>query len=167
MMKNMVFPLAAACFVFFQPLFAQIPCSKVPIPCERYKLNDVDLQELTNLEKENAHAIQLHNPTFFQSAYTDGFTGFTWYGEPITKTKLIQLIQNSDVNYNSVAASDIRVQLYVDSASVLSLRTERAIIKGKRVDRQFRTLRIYVQTPRGWKITSQLETQLPSALQQR
>jgi hypothetical protein len=164
-MKKSLAPLAAACLVLIQPAFAQVPCSKVPIPCARYSLGDVDMQELRNLEKENARAIQLHNSTFFQSAYADGFTGVTWYGEPITKFKLIALVQSPDVTYNSVTASDIQVQLYVDSASVLSLRSERVIIKGKRVDRQFRVLRVYMHTPDGWKISSQLETQLPGGLQ--
>jgi Domain of unknown function (DUF4440) len=162
-MKSRLVPLLLAGILLSSSLSAQVTLKKRIPPDER----EIAMEELYNLEKENARAIQLNNPSFFQAAYADEFTGVTWYGVAINKPKLIQLIQTSDVKYSSVTASDIRPTMYLDAASVLSLRTERATIKGKRVDRQFRVLRVYVYTPRGWKVISQLETQLPSVLQQR
>jgi Domain of unknown function (DUF4440) len=145
-------------------VFSQVPCSQIPMPCERYKLRDVQLQVLQNLERDNARAIQLNNPSFFQSVYADDFSGITWYGMPIDKTKLIQIVQTPDAKYQSVIESNIQVKMFVDSASVLSLRTERGIFRGKPLSRQFRVLRVYVYSERGWKIVSQLETQLPTGL---
>ena len=44
-------------------------------------------QELVNLEKENARAIKLHNPTFFKSAYSEDFHRFSRYGEVAKKNR--------------------------------------------------------------------------------
>jgi hypothetical protein len=140
------------------------PCTNVPIPCARVKLREVDLQVLVNLEKENARAIQLGNSSFFNDAYADDFTGMTSYGLALTKYKLIQLIQTSNEKYKTVIASDIQVKMFLDSASVLSLRTEHSITNGKAVSRQFRVLRVYVYSSLGWKVVSQLETQLPGSI---
>lgn len=138
-----------------------IPCSQIPIPCERLKLREVEYQALLNLEKENARAIQLNNSTFFQSAYADEFAGTTSYGMAITKSELIHIIQTSSEKFQTVIASDIQVKMYLDSASVLSMRTEHGRLNGNEVSRQFRVLRVYIYSPRGWKVVSQLETQLP------
>jgi Domain of unknown function (DUF4440) len=165
---SMIKKLAAliGAIVFSAPsLISQtVPCTQVPIPCERLKLREVELQVLQNLEKENARAIQLDNPSFFQNVYADEFAGITWYGMPINKRQLVQLIQTSDEKYQSVISSNIQVKMFLDSASVLSLRTEHGIFKGKRLDRQFRVLRVYIYTPGGWEVVSQLETQLPSSV---
>ena len=139
------------------------PCTDIPLPCKRVKLREVDLQVLVNLEKENARAIQLGNPSFFNDAYADDFTGMTSYGLALTKYKLIQLIQTSNEKYKTVIASDIQVKMFLDSASVLSLRTENSVTNGKTVSRQLRVLRVYVYSSLGWKVVSQLETQLPGS----
>ena len=146
------------------PLLPQVPCSKVPIPCEQLKLRDTELQVLINLEKQNAHAIQLGNPTFFQDVYADDFSGYTWYGMPLNKFKLVQLVQTSNERLQTVVASDIQVKMFLDSASVSSLRTEHGSSRGKEIARQFRVLRVYIYTERGWKIESQIETLLPSTI---
>ncbi|HUL15425.1 MAG TPA: nuclear transport factor 2 family protein [Terriglobales bacterium] len=154
--RPLVFLVAAA--LSSTALFAQI-VKKIP-----FDERDMHLQELNNLEKENARAIQLNNPSFFQAAYADEFVGATWYGETVNKNRIIQLIQNSHVTYSSVSETDLQIKMYLDSASVLSLRTERGTFRGKPLDRQFRVMRVYVYTPRGWKVISQLETELPSTL---
>ncbi|HUI73369.1 MAG TPA: nuclear transport factor 2 family protein [Candidatus Acidoferrum sp.] len=154
--RSLVFLVAAS--LFPAALLAQ-QVKKIP-----FDEREMHLEELSNLEKENARAIQLNNPSFFQSAYADEFVGATWYGETINKNRLIQLIQNSHIAYSSVAEANIQIKMYLDSASVLSLRSERGTFMGKRLDRQFRVLRVYVYTPRGWKVISQLETQLPSSV---
>lgn len=156
--------LTAAAVLLAPPLLPQVPCSKVPIPCEQLKLREIELQVLINLEKQNARAIQLGNPTFFQDVYADDFSGYTWYGMPVDKYKLIRMVQTSEERFHTVLASDIQVKMFLDSASVLSLRTERATSGGKEIARQFRVLRVYIYTGRGWKIESQVETQLPSTI---
>lgn len=160
-------PAVIAMVLFFMPRAVPQnlpPCARVPIPCEQLKLREIELQVLTNLEKQNAHAIQLRNPTFFQDVYADDFSGYTWYGLPLNKTKLVQSIQTSGEQFQSVVASDIQVKMFLDSASVLSLRTEHGASAGKEIARQFRVLRVYVYTTRGWRIVSQVETLLPSAM---
>jgi|GEM_PF-2142638 len=156
--------MLAAPLLFSQSSTQLPPCSRFPIPCEQIKLREIELQVLINLEKQNAHALQLRNSTFFQDVYADDFSGFTWYGMPLDKIKLIQLIQNAEEKYQSVVETDIQVKMFVDSASVLSLRTEQGNVKGKPIARQFRVLRVYVYTSRGWRVVSQVETQLPATI---
>jgi hypothetical protein len=122
---------------------------------------EADRQAITNLEQGFAHAIQLNNSTIFNTVFSDDFSGVTWYGEVINKAKQIQLIQTSPNSYSFVHCSDIQVKIYRDVASVSSLRTEKGSTQGKQFNRQFRVLRVYINTPRGWRVIAQQETQLP------
>jgi hypothetical protein len=121
---------------------------------------EMQRQELVNLEKENARAVQLHNPTFFKSVYSDDFHGVSRYGETIGKAALIRELEQLSLDFESVVSSDAQVRMFRDAAYVLSLRSEVGHANGKRFYNQFRILRVYVNTPRGWKIVSQLETKL-------
>ena len=117
-------------------------------------------QELINLEKENARAIKLHNPTFFKSAYSEDFSGVTRYGEVINKAAIIRELASMPQEFDSVISSDAQVRMFRDTASVLSMRSEVGRLNGKKFYNQYRILRMYVNTPRGWKVVSQLETML-------
>ena len=117
-------------------------------------------QELVNLEKENARAIKLHNSTFFKSAYSEDFAGVTRYGEVLNKMGLLREIETMAQEFDSVVSSDPQVRMFRDTASVLSMRSEVGRLNGKRFYSQYRILRMYVNTSRGWKIVSQLETML-------
>jgi hypothetical protein len=122
---------------------------------------EADRQAIANLEQGFAHAIQLNNSTIFNTVFSDDFTGVTYYGEVINKAQQIRLIQTSSNTYEFVHCSDIQVKIYRDVASVSSLRTERGTNQGHRFSRQFRVLRVYINTPRGWRVIAQQETQLP------
>jgi len=121
---------------------------------------EMQRQELVNLELENARAIKLHNPTFFKAAYSEDFYGVSRYGEVVNKTKLIHDLETSPLEFDSVVSSDTQVRVFRDAAYVLSLRSEVGHANDKKFYNQFRILRVYVNTPRGWRIVSQLETKL-------
>ncbi len=123
---------------------------------------ELHTEELYNLEKENARAIQLGNSTFVNAAYSDDFSGVTWYGEVLSKQALIRQIQTSPVRFIQVTESDINIKAYQNVAAVSSLRSERGTLDGKPIARQFRVLRVYVNANRSWHVVAQQETQLPS-----
>src|SRR5579859_241720 len=125
---------------------------------------EADRQAISNLEQGFAHAIQLGNSTIFNTVFSDDFSGVTWYGEVINKAQQIRLIQTSSNSYQFVHASDIQVKIFRDVASVFSLRTERGTSEGRQFSRQFRVLHVYINTPRGWRVISSQETQLPTQL---
>jgi hypothetical protein len=125
---------------------------------------EADRQAISNLEQGFAHAIQLNNSTIFNTVFSDDFSGVTWYGEVISKAQQIRLIQTSNISYQFVHASDIQVKIFRDVASVFSLRTERGTSEGRQFSRQFRVLHVYINTPRGWRVISSQETQLPTQL---
>ena len=135
---------------------AQDPDAPPPNP-------EMQRQELINLESENARAIKLHNPTFFQSVYSEDFRGVTRYGEVVNKTGIVREVGTMSLEYDSVVSSDAQVRMFRDTASVLSLRSEVGHANGKKFYNQFRILRVYVNTPRGWRVVSQLETMLGSS----
>jgi len=124
---------------------------------------ELHTEELYNLERENARAIQLGNSTFVNAAYSDDYTGVTWYGEVLTKQALIRQIQTSPVHYIQVTESNINIKAYQNVAAVSSLRSERGTLDGKPIARQFRVLRVYVNANRAWHVVAQQETQLPSS----
>jgi hypothetical protein len=115
---------------------------------------------LVNLEKENARAIKLHNATFFKAAYSDDFHGVSRFGETVSKQGIVRELETLPLEFESVVSSDEQVRMFRDAAYVLSLRSEVGHAQGKRFYNQFRILRVYVNTPRGWKIVSQLENEL-------
>jgi hypothetical protein len=117
-------------------------------------------QELVNLEKENARAIKLHNSTFFKSAYSEDFTGVTRYGEVLNKAAIVREIETMPQEFDSVVSSDPQVRTFRDAASVLSMRSEVGRLNGRKFYNQYRVLRMYINTSRGWKVVSQLETML-------
>ncbi len=117
-------------------------------------------QELVNLELENARAIKLHNSSFFKAAYSEDFHGVSRYGEVVNKAKMINDMENSPLEFDSVVSSDAQVRMFRDAAYVLSLRSEVGHSNDKKFYNQFRILRVYINTPRGWRIVSQLETKL-------
>jgi hypothetical protein len=133
--------------------FAQEPDEAPPNP-------EMQRQELINLEKENARAIKLHNTTFFKATYSEDFHGVSRYGEVVNKEVMVREVETMPFEFDSVVSSDPQVRMFRDTAYVLSLRSEVARLNGKKVYNQFRILRVYVNTPRGWKIVSQLETKL-------
>jgi hypothetical protein len=124
---------------------------------------EMQRQELVNLETENARAIKLHNPTFFKSVYSEDFRGVTRYGEVLDKTAVIREVQSLPQEFDSVVSTDTQVRMFRDTASVLSLRSEVGRMNGKKFYSQYRVLRVYVNTPRGWRVVSQLETMLASS----
>ncbi len=121
---------------------------------------EMQRQELVNLELENARAIKLHNSTFFKAAYSEDFHGVTRYGETVNKQGIIRELETMNLEFNSVVSTDAQVRMFRDAAYVLSLRSEVGHSSGKKFYNQFRILRVYVNTPRGWRIVSQLETKL-------
>src|SRR5215467_5471945 len=81
---------------------------------------ELHTEELYNLERENARAIQLGNSTFVNAAYSEDYSGVTWYGEVLTKEKLIRQIQSSPIHFIQVTESDIRIKAYQNVAAVSS-----------------------------------------------
>ena len=138
-------------------------CASMAVPQEPDQLPsnpEMMRQELINLEKENARAIKLHNSTFFKSAYSEDFTGVTRYGEVLNKAAMVREIETMPQEFDSVVSSDPQLRLFRDAASVLSMRSEVGRLNGRKFYNQYRILRMYVNTPRGWKVVSQLETML-------
>jgi hypothetical protein len=117
-------------------------------------------EELINLEKENARAIKLHNVTFFKAAYSDDFHGVSRYGETINKQGMVRDVESTGMEFDSVVSTDQQVRLFRDAAYVISMRSEVGRASGKKFYNQYRVLRVYVNTPQGWKVVSQLETRL-------
>ena len=124
---------------------------------------EMQSQELINLEMENARAIKLHNSTFFKSVYSEDFRGVSRYGEVLNKMAVVREIETMPQEFESVVSTDAQVRMFRDTASVLSLRSEVGRTNGKRFYNQYRVLRVYINTPRGWRVVSQLETMLASS----
>jgi hypothetical protein len=124
---------------------------------------EMQRQELVNLEKENARAIKLHNATFFKTAYSDDFHGVSRFGEIVNKIGIVRELETLPLEFDAVVSSDAQVRMFRDTAYVLSLRSEVGHANGKKFYNQFRILRVYIDTPRGWRVVSQLETKLTTA----
>jgi hypothetical protein len=118
-------------------------------------------EEIYNLERETAHAMQLHNATFFHRVYSDDYLGTNGFGQLVDKTQLLEVVQSSEPKYSSFIASDIRIRIFRDTAVVNSLWTERGTLQGQPFNRQARVIHVYVNGMRGWKAVSGQQTILP------
>src|SRR5260370_4979755 len=69
-------------------------------------------QEIVNLEREAARAIQLSNGTFFRRVYSEDFSSTLSPGQEGNKTQWIAVIESPRVNYASFHTFNIKVQVY-------------------------------------------------------
>jgi ketosteroid isomerase-like protein len=122
---------------------------------------DVRQEELVNLEKDSARAIQWNNGTLFRRVYEDDFMGILPTGQTKDKTGWIAAIENSNIKYSSFIASDIRVRMFQDTAVVTCLWSARGTQNGRSFYRQFRVTHVYVYGQRGWQAVAGQETLLP------
>jgi len=122
---------------------------------------EIDRQEVVNLERETARAMQLGNATFFKRVYSEDFLGTAAFGQVVNKAMLVDAVQSSDVKYDSFEATDIRVRLYQDTAVVNCLWTSHGRQHGQVFSSQSRVMHVYINGQRGWQAVAGQETPLP------
>ncbi|HEY2548154.1 MAG TPA: nuclear transport factor 2 family protein, partial [Candidatus Acidoferrum sp.] len=127
---------------------------------------ETERQEIVNMEREAARAIQLSDGTFFRRVYSDDFAGTLSRGESVNKTGFINAVQSTDVRYEVFNASDIRIHIFRDTAVATCLWSARAIVKGQSVNSQMRVMHIYVNGGDGWKVVAGQTSPLPPYTQQ-
>ena len=135
-------------------------CNAPPIDPEMQR------QEIVNLEKEAAHAIQLSDGTFFRRVYSDDYTGTLSRGETVNKTGFINAVQSTTVKYEAFNATDIRIHIFRETAVATCLWSARAVVRGQSVNSQMRVMHIYVNGGNGWKVVAGQTSPLPPYLQQ-
>jgi hypothetical protein len=135
-------------------------CNAPPIDPEMQR------QEIVNLEKEAAHAIQLSDGTFFRRVYSDDYTGTLSRGETVNKTVFINAVQSTTVKYEAFNATDIRVHIFRETAVATCLWSARAVVRGQNVNSQMRVMHIYVNSGSGWKVVAGQTSPLPPYTQQ-
>lgn len=129
--------------------------------CKTPVAGDLSRQEIVNLEKEAAHAIGLRNGTFFRRVYGDDFAGTLSHGQQVNRSEWISAIESASVKYDSFNTSDIKVQIYQSTAVATCLWSARGVVKGQPLNRQWRVMHVYLNTPSGWRVVSGQTTGLP------
>jgi ketosteroid isomerase-like protein len=122
---------------------------------------EMQRQELINLEKETARAIQLNNGTFFRRVYSDMYSGTLSHGQRVNKAQLIDAVQRGDHKYELFNASDIEVRIFRDTALATCLWTSRGTYNGERIASQMRVIHVFVNSLRGWQVVASQATVLP------
>lgn len=128
---------------------------------EAAKEKEIKEEELTNLEKETARAIQWNTGTFFRRVYGEDFEGILPSGQVLNKIAWISSVESSNIKYSSFVASDIRVKMFEETAVVTCLWSARGTRDGKAIARQSRVTHVYVYGQRGWQAIASQETLLP------
>ena len=127
---------------------------------------EVQRQEIVNLEREAAHAIQQSDGTFFRRVYSEEFTGTLSRGESVNKTAFINAVESSAIKYQAFNVSDIKVRMYRDTAVATCLWSSRSILKGQFVSSQMRAIHIYINGGSGWRVIAGQESPLPPYMPQ-
>jgi hypothetical protein len=127
---------------------------------------EMQRQEIINLEKEMARAIQLNNGTFFRRVYGEDFSGTLSHGQPVNKALFIDAVQDGTVKYESFSVSDIKIRIFKDTAVATCLWSSRSIYRGQRISSQMRVIHVYVNGQRGWQVVASQATILPPDVQQ-
>ena len=128
---------------------------------EMAKEAEVKQEELVNLEKETAHALQWNTGTFFRRVYGEDFVGVLENGRVLDKAGYIASIESSTAKYSSFFASDIRVRMFQDTAVVTCLWSARGTQGDRSFARQFRVIHVYIYGQRGWQVVAGQQTLLP------
>lgn len=136
--------------------------------CRVSPQNDPELQrqEIVNLEREAARAIQQSDGTFFRRVYSEEYTGTLSRGEPVNKSGFINAVQSSAIKYEAFNVSDIKVRIYRDMAVATCLWSSRSLFKGQLVSSQMRAIHIYVNGGSGWRVIAGQESPLPPYMSQ-
>ena len=129
--------------------------------------NESRLQEVNNLEKETAHALQWNTGAFFRRVYADDFQGILPSGQILSKEAWIASVEKSDAKYSSFVVSDVRVKMFEATAVVTCLWSARGTRNGREFARQSRVTHVYVYGVGGWEAVSSQETQLPGTAESR
>jgi hypothetical protein len=127
---------------------------------------ELERQEIINLEKEAARAIQLNDGTFFRRVYSEDFGGTLSHGQSVNKAQWVETVEARSVQYESFHASDIKVRLFQDTAVATCLWSARFIVKGQHISSQLRVIHVYINTPNGWHVVSGQDTNLPPDVRQ-
>lgn len=122
---------------------------------------DVERQELLTLEKETVHALMQHNSTFVRRVYSDDFTGVLASGEVVDRNALANAVQTSSAVYSTFLVTDIHIQIFEATSVVTCTWTARGTEVGRKFDRQYRVLHVYLNGVGGWKVVASQEMQLP------
>jgi Domain of unknown function (DUF4440) len=138
-----------------------VRCVMAQTPAELAEEKDAKLDELVNLEKETARAMQWNTGTFFRRVYGEDFEGILPTGQVMNKTAWIASVENTSTKFTSFVASDIRVRMFENTAVVTSLWSTRGTRNGREFARQSRVMHVYVYGQRGWLVIASQETLLP------
>jgi hypothetical protein len=143
-----------------------VPCSWAQDPTaaelkELAKEKEVKQDELVNLEKETARALQGNNGTLFLRIYGDDFVGILPSGEILDKAGWIARIEDSSTRYSSFVATDIQVRMFEETAVVTCLWSSHGSKNGHTFYRQLRVTHVYIFGQRGWQAVAGQETLLP------
>lgn len=130
-------------------------------PDDRPANPEMQRQELINLEKETARAVQLNNGTFFRRVYSDLYSGTLSHGQRVNKSALIDAVQSGDHRFDAFDSTDIDVHIFRDTAVVTCLWTSRGTYHRQHIASQIRIIHIFVNSPRGWQVVASQATPLP------
>jgi hypothetical protein len=117
--------------------------------------------ELVNLEKDMARAMQGNSGTLFRRIYGDDFVGVLPSGQILDKAGWIAAIENSGTQFSSFVATDIRVRMFEETAVVTCLWSSHGSKNGHAFSRQSRVTHVYIWGQRGWQAIASQETLLP------
>jgi ketosteroid isomerase-like protein len=147
--------------------FVLVPCSRAQSAAELERLRELAREreakgeELVNLEKETARALQWNNGALFRRVYGEDFVGILPSGQIMNKAGWIASIENSGAKYSSFVATDIRVRMFEETAVVTCLWSSRGTRDGHPFSRQSRVTHVYIYGQRGWQAVASQETLLP------
>ena len=127
---------------------------------------ETDRQEIVNLEREAARAIQLGDTTYFRRVYSDDFAGTLSHGEVVNKTGFLNAVQSTTIKYQAFHATDIQVHVFRQTAVATCLWSSRGVVSGQTVNSQMRVMHIYVSGMNGWKVVAGQASGLPPYTQQ-
>jgi hypothetical protein len=127
---------------------------------------ETEQQEIFNLEREAARAIQLSDGTFFRRVYSDDFTGSLSHGESVNKAAFINAVQSTAISYLAFNASEIKIHIFRYTAVATCLWSYRGVVKGQNVNSQLRVMHIYVNGGSGWKVVAGQVSPMPPYVQQ-
>jgi Domain of unknown function (DUF4440) len=128
---------------------------------ELAKEKEVKQEELVNLEKDTARALQWNSGVLFRRIYGEDFVGILPSGQLLDKAAWIATIEDSSTKYTSFVATDIRVRLFEETAVVTCLWSSHGTKNGHTFFRQLRVTHVYVYGQRGWQAIAAQETLLP------
>jgi ketosteroid isomerase-like protein len=128
---------------------------------ESKSAGDEATEQIVHLEEELAEAAIRRDAAMYDRLMADDFIGVDHGGQALTKVQVLDRLNVSGYELDSLRHENIRVRIYGDCAVVLARTVLKGHYQGQEVGGEFPYLRVWIRQQGRWQAVATQSTRLP------